>query len=70
MESLRFTTIRVGVVALDVGGQVIELDARLLLDANGRYRLLLPGELSEPLRKRGAIEVAQQRDAHAPYPVR
>ena len=49
MESLRFTTIRVGVVALDVGGQVIELDARILMDADGRYRLLLPGELSEPL---------------------
>src|SRR5262245_30097129 len=49
MESLRFTTMRLGVVALDLGGQVSEIDVRILLDADGRYRFLLPGELSEPL---------------------
>jgi hypothetical protein len=58
MASLRFTTIRLGVVALDVGGQVVELDARILLDADGRYRFLLSGELSEPL---ASVEDAVRR---------
>jgi len=46
---LRFSTIRVGVIALEVGGQPFELDVRILMDADGGYRVLSPGDLSEPL---------------------
>jgi hypothetical protein len=48
MEALRFATVRLGVVALEVGGQVIESDVRILRESDGRYRVLA-GELSEPL---------------------
>jgi len=62
-ELLRFTTVRIGVVAFDWGGQVLESDIRILLDSDGNYRLLA-GTLSEPL---PSIEDAVAR-AEAPQP--
>jgi hypothetical protein len=47
-EPLRFTTLRVGLVRLTVGGQSIESDVRVLLGSDGGYRLLA-GELSDPV---------------------
>jgi hypothetical protein len=47
--ALRFETIRVGVIALDVHGQAVEFDVRILMDSDGRHRVLSPGDLSEPL---------------------
>lgn len=48
-HSLRFTTVRIGVVAVDVAGQRIETDVRVLLGGDGAFRLLAGGALSEPL---------------------
>src|SRR5262245_21636355 len=47
--ALRFATIRLGVIELDVGGQVIQLGVRILRDSDGRYRVLETTELSDPL---------------------
>src|SRR5262245_10303291 len=47
--AMRFETIRVGVIALDVRGQAVEFDVRILMDSDGRHRVLSPGDLSEPL---------------------
>jgi hypothetical protein len=48
VQPLRFTTIRLGIVTLEVGDQVIEADTRIVMGSDGRYRVLA-GELSEPL---------------------
>lgn len=45
---IRFTTVRVGVATLTVGGQSIESDVRVLLGSDGGYRVLA-GTLSEPV---------------------
>jgi hypothetical protein len=47
-ETLRFTTLRVGVVAVAAGEQVVELEVRLLHASDGSYRVFYGG-LSEPL---------------------
>src|SRR4029079_16878625 len=63
---LRFATIRVGVIALDVRGQAAEFDVRILMDSDGGYRVLSPGDLSEPL---PSLEAAVQRvEAGEPVP--
>jgi len=63
---LRFATIRVGVIALDVRGQAAEFDVRILMDSDGGYRVLSPGDLSERL---PSLEAAVQRvEAGEPVP--
>ena len=64
MESLRFATIRLGLIELDVGGQVIELDVRILMGSDGSHRVLA-GELSEPL---PSLEEAVLRVEGEPVP--
>jgi len=65
--AIRFETMRVGVIALDVPGhQAFEFDVRILMDSDGGYRVLSPGDLSEPL---PSLEAAVQRvEAGEPAP--
>jgi hypothetical protein len=64
-EPLRFSTVRVGVVAVVMDDQVWEADVRVLRDPAGRYRLF-NGALSPPL---ASIEDAVAR-AEEPEPGR
>lgn len=48
VEALRFTTLRIGVAALKVEGQVFESEVRLLRASDGSYRWL-GAALSQPL---------------------
>jgi hypothetical protein len=64
-EPLRFTTVRVGVVAVVMDDQVWETDVRVLRDSAGSYRLF-NGSLSPPLASAGDA-VAR---AEAPEPGR
>jgi hypothetical protein len=63
---LRFTTVRVGTVTVAVGGQAFESDVRVLLDANGNYRVL-DGSISGALSTlRDACILAEASDPDAP----
>lgn len=64
IEQLRFTTVRVGLVRLTVGGHSIESDVRVLLGSDGGYRLLA-GTLSDPV---PTIEEAAARAVPEPCP--
>jgi hypothetical protein len=80
--TLRFTTVRLGTGVISAGEHTVELDVRVLLDSDGRHRVLTGGTLSAPLasleaavalaeapepRSREAAFVVQWRKEGAPF---
>jgi hypothetical protein len=61
-ETLRFTTLRVGVIAVGAGEQVVELEVRLLLASDGSHRVFYGG-LSDALPSLEAAVAEAERAA-------